>query len=113
VNPNAQYIQAGPGALTGAGRNTVPGRPINDIDLSVIKRFTFRDRYSIDLTGQALNLFNHPQYIAGSINNSAAVNSFTGGALNLVSVNGPNFNRPDQDFSSSPRIIQVAIRLNF
>jgi hypothetical protein len=113
VNPNAQYIQAGPGAITGAGRNTVPGRPINDIDISVIKRFTFRDRYSIDLTGQALNMFNHPQYIAGSLNNTVPVSSFTGGALSLVSVNDPKFNRPDLAFSSNPRIIQLVLRVNF
>jgi hypothetical protein len=113
LNPNAQYIQSGPGALTGAGRNTVAGRPIDNIDLSVIKRFTFRDRYSVDLTGQALNLFNHPQFIAGSVNDTQAEASFTSGALGLVSVNSPNFNRPDLAFSSSPRILQIAVRLNF
>jgi hypothetical protein len=113
VNPNAQYIQAGPGALTGAGRNTVPGRPINDVDISLIKRFTFRDRYSIDLTGQALNMFNHPQYIAGSLNNTVPVSSFTGGALSLVSASDRNFNRPDLAFSSNPRVIQLVLRVNF
>ena len=113
VNPNARYIQAGPGAVTGAGRNTVAGRPIDNLDLSLIKRFTFRDRYSFDITAQALNLLNHPQYIAGSVNDTQAYNSFTSGALGLVSVNSPVFNRPDLAFSSSPRFMQIAARFNF
>jgi hypothetical protein len=113
VNPNARYITAGVGALANVGRNTEPGRPIDNIDLSLIKHFAFRERYRIDLEGQALNLFNHPQFIAGNVNDSASKNSFTSGSQNLVTAGNPVFNRPDLAFSSSPRIIQVVARINF
>ena len=44
ANPNARYIQAGPGAFANAGRNTLSGRPINNIDLNVMKNFRIRER---------------------------------------------------------------------
>ena len=38
-NPNARYIQAGLGVMANAGRNTEPTRPINNIDVTAMKRF--------------------------------------------------------------------------
>ena len=32
ANPNARYIQAGLGVYANGGRNTLPGRPIDNID---------------------------------------------------------------------------------
>jgi hypothetical protein len=46
VNPNAYYIQAGLGTLPTSGRNTLPIRPIDNVDLSAYKRFTAFDHYS-------------------------------------------------------------------
>jgi hypothetical protein len=37
-NPNAQYIQTGYGALANVGRSTLQLDPINDVDLSALKR---------------------------------------------------------------------------
>ncbi|MBV8833802.1 MAG: hypothetical protein JO108_31775, partial [Acidobacteriaceae bacterium] len=113
TNPNAQYIQAGPGAFANVGRNTLATRPINDIDLSLIKHFSFKDRYRVDLEGQALNLLNHPQFIPGSINNTASVSGYTNGALAYVSAASANFNNPTLPFSSNPRILQVVARFNW
>ncbi len=112
-NPNAQYIQAGPGAYANAGRNTQASNPIDDIDLSLIKHFSFRDRYRVDLEGQALNVLNHPQFIPGSINNTASVSGYNNGVLAYVNAGSPNFNNPTLPFSSNPRILQVVARFNW
>jgi hypothetical protein len=61
-NPNARYVQAG---LDAAGRNTEPNRPIDNIDSSLIKHFTVRERFKVDLAGQAFNVFNDPQFLPG------------------------------------------------
>src|SRR6185437_10647994 len=63
TNPNAKYIQAGLGALANSGRNTEPTRPINNVDITLIKRFSAKERFHFELQGQAFNLFNHAQFI--------------------------------------------------
>ncbi len=113
VNPNARYIQAGPGAFATAGRNTEPTRPIDNIDVSLIKHFTFRERFRIDLEGQALNVLNHPQFTSAAIDNAVSVNTYNTGTLGYVSASSPNFNNPTLPFSSNPRFLQVVARINW
>ncbi|HYJ45639.1 MAG TPA: TonB-dependent receptor [Pyrinomonadaceae bacterium] len=58
-NPNAQYIQAGQGALANAGRNTLRTRGFNRTDASLLKSFRFsEDRFNLQVGVEALNLFN-------------------------------------------------------
>jgi hypothetical protein len=105
TNPNAEYIQAGIGALATSGRNTEATRPINDIDVTLIKRFSVKERFHFELQGQAFNLFNHPQFIPGSIND---VGNITGtGLASYVNANSVNFNNPEAFFSSNARVVQV------
>ena len=111
-NPNARYIQAGLGAFANAGRNTQTSRPINNIDFSLIKHFAVRERYKIDLAGQAFNLFNHAQFLpGGSINNANTVNNFLSNVQSYVTVSNPLFNNPTNTFSSNPRILQITAKL--
>jgi hypothetical protein len=111
-NPNARYVQAGLGAYANAGRNTEASRPIDYIDFSVIKHFTARERFKIDLAGQAFNLFNHPQFLpGGSINNANTANNFLGNVQAYVTISNPLFNNPTSTFSSNPRILQITAKL--
>jgi hypothetical protein len=112
-NPNAQYIQAGYGAYATAGRNTQSLRPIDNLDLSLIKHFSIRERFRVDLEGQALNVFNHPQFTAASIDNAVSVNTYNNGVLSYVTASSSQFNNPTQAFSSNPRTLQVVMRLNW
>ena len=64
-DPSAQYIRTGIGALSNLGRNTFPTKPINNWDLSVLKRISIRERYKFEIGAQLLNLFNHPQFTPG------------------------------------------------
>jgi hypothetical protein len=113
TNPNARYIQAGPGAYANAGRNTQPTRPIDNIDFAVYKHFNITERMRLDFSGQFLNLFNHPQFIPGSINNTGAVNTFSTPVFNYATASNVNFNNPNLPFSSNPRTIQVLARFNW
>ena len=110
-NPNARYIQAGLGGFANAGRNTEPSRPIDNIDFSLIKHFTVRERFRVDLAGQAFNLFNHAQFLpGGSINNATSVNNFLGNVQAYATVSNPLFNNPTNTFSSNPRVLQITAR---
>jgi hypothetical protein len=113
-NPNARYIQAGLGAFANAGRNTEPSRPIDNIDLSLIKHFAVRERFKIDVAGQAFNLFNHPQFLpGGSINNANTANNFLSNVQAYATVSNPLFNNPTNTFSSNPRVLQITAKFSW
>ena len=62
-NPNAMYITAPKGVLTNAGRQTEHLMPIDNLDLSLVKRFNvYRERCKLEFGGRFSNLLNHPQY---------------------------------------------------
>ncbi|HVW86563.1 MAG TPA: hypothetical protein VHB50_17880, partial [Bryobacteraceae bacterium] len=112
-NANAQYIQAGAGVLPNVGRNTLAGRPTNDLDLTLAKRISFGERLKFEFQAQFLNSLNHPQYLPGSIND-VQLGTYTSSAVRNMLITGQkNFNRPDQVLSSNPRTIQLTAKFRF
>jgi hypothetical protein len=115
-NPNARYIVAGVGAYANAGRNTLPGRPIDNIDVNFAKNFNLTERWRVQFAAQFLNLFNHPQFIPG-LPNRVDVNDNTLNNLpadrNYLTPGNAIFNNPEAVFSSNPRTIQLGLKLFF
>jgi hypothetical protein len=112
VNPNAQYIIAGMGALATSSRNTLETPPTNNFDISAQKHFKIGERYKVDFLAQAFNLFNHPQLVPGLVGD-VAQNGVTGPARNFFIPNSGTFNNASQNFSSHPRILQLALKFDF
>jgi hypothetical protein len=113
-NPNAQYIQAGYGARSTAGRNTLQLPGINNLDFSIFKNFAIYEDVKIQFRADMYNAFNHAQFVPGSVNGVEATSQTSTAVTNLVTVGRSGlFNRPDQVFTSHPRVIQLALRLNF
>jgi hypothetical protein len=115
-NPNAQYIIAGSGALATSSRNTLQMKPINNWDLSIVKRLTFTERYKFELGGQFMNLFNHPQFIGGYINTVNPITNALGTSTavkNYLTPNASNFNAPQATFPSNARTMQVFMKFSF
>jgi hypothetical protein len=118
-NPNARYIQAGMGAYANSGRNTEPTRPINNFDITALKRFTLTERFRLEFAGQIFNLFNHAQYVPGYTNDiqptthsaDASVTSFV--RLTQANLAAGLFNQPQNVFSSTPRNMQLFLKLIF
>ncbi|MEP6715722.1 MAG: TonB-dependent receptor [Terriglobia bacterium] len=110
-NPNARYIKASFGAYANSARNTERTRPINDVDVNLRKRFNFTEKRSFEFSALAFNVFNHPQFIPGSINNAARVSSL--GAASYVTVTNVNFNNPEKVFTSNARTVQLVAKLIF
>ncbi|HEX8137268.1 MAG TPA: carboxypeptidase regulatory-like domain-containing protein [Pyrinomonadaceae bacterium] len=111
VNPNAEYIQAGPGAVSNSARNTLQLPGINNVDFSVFKNFRFGETKKIQLRADFFNLFNHAQYVPGSVNDVSPIP--TAGANNLNTIGRAEFNRPDLVFAHNARVIQMALRFDF
>ncbi len=110
-NPAAEYIQAGKGAMATAARNTVALPHINNFDLTAVKRINLTEHQSIEFQAQALNVFNHSQYVGGNI---STVNLFSPTSItDFVTVNGANFNQPQLAFSNNPRTMQLVLKYIF
>lgn len=111
VNPNAYYITASTGAYASDGRNSLGIRPIDDLDLTAVKRINFTERYAFEFQAQAFNALNHPQFLSGKINtiDSAGDTSST----NFLRPSNAQFNQPDKVFSSNSRTLQLTAKFIF
>ncbi len=110
-NPNARYVVAQSGAYANGGRNTFPLHPINNIDMSLTKRFAITERIKMELAGQFFNVFNHAQYTGGYVSDvSSNVNL---SSRNELIPNNALFGRFDQFYSSNSRNVQLLARFRF
>jgi hypothetical protein len=116
-NPNAQYIQAGFGARTNAGRNTLRLPILNNLDFTLAKNFRITEGQRLQFRADFFNALNHPQFLppglstnGGSVFSAGATN---GPSFSFINLGSSNFNRPEQVFSSRPRTIQLALRYSF
>jgi hypothetical protein len=112
MNPNARYVRAGFGVLPTAGRNTEPTRPINNVNLTLMKRIPLTERVRLEVAGQAFNLFNHAQFVPGFVNSiNSVVTAYTPAVHNYVTAGNPAFGDAEAAFSSNPRVIQILAKL--
>lgn len=115
TNASAYYVIAGKGTLPNQERNTLPGRPIDNLAISAGKRIAFSERYSFEFLAQAFNLFNHAQYVPGNINDIGGTSTTTADTvlLNYLTPGQPNFNQPQTAYSNHPRSMQLVAKFNF
>jgi hypothetical protein len=112
LTPNAQYIRAYYGALANVGRNTLRLPAINNFDATAVKRFSFNERYKAEFSVQAFNLLNHPQFIAGSLNQVNSI-GVTGSPRNMFEPYQTTFNVPSSVFPSNARSLQLGLKIFF
>ena len=112
-NSNARYIVAGRGAMATTGRNTLPTRHINNLDFTLVKRFSYRERYKFEVQGQFLNGLNHPQFTPGILNQINSFGQSGSGVLNYLTPGNKNFNNPEATFNSNARTVQIAAKFFF
>jgi len=119
TNSTAQFIQAQKGALESnnglllSKRNTLQMPRIDNLDLKVGKKIMITERFRLELNAQFLNALNHPQYIAGSINQVNSVIYTNTSAANYVNPASSSFNNPAIAFSSNPRVMQIGAKIFF
>jgi hypothetical protein len=112
ANPNAQYIQAGLGTLPTASRNTIPTRPINNVDVTLLKRLSFREHYSFEVGAGAFNVLNHAQYTPGTVNNINSTSN-TSTYVNFQTVDNAFFGQPGKVFLNNARTMQLTGKFTF
>ncbi len=64
VSPNGKSVMTPPatGTFGNMPRNMFRDTGFNNVDFSVFKNFTFKERYSAQFRVEFFNLFNHPNY---------------------------------------------------
>ena len=110
-DPTARYIATGLGSFGNAGRNTLPINPINDFDMSLVKKFSIRESVNLQFGLLAFNIFNHPQFVPGQLNN-INLTSLTSTRAFLVP-GTRTFDNFSSVFSSNPRTLQLLARFVF
>ena len=112
-NPNAYYVTAGKFTRPNARRNTLAMPHISNFDFAVLKRINFTEHKSLEFSAQALNVFNHAQYIPGFISD-VQPQGFTGSnVLAMLEPNTTNFNQPKATFTNHPRNMVLVLKFNF
>jgi hypothetical protein len=112
-NPGAGYIVAAKGTLANGGRNTLQFNPINDIDVSLLKSFAITEHSKIQFSIRASNIFNHPQYTGGFLNDVAPSGQTDVNVHNALIPGTTTFQQWSQVFSSNPRGVQLAAKFIF
>ncbi len=110
-NPDAQYIRAGYGAYADSSRGAFQTPSINNFDISAIKHFKIGERFAVHFVAQSFNLFNHPQFTTGSINDVLSVSNT--GSRNFFLPTNATFGNASKNFASNARTMQLALKLTF
>jgi hypothetical protein len=119
TDPGAGYITAPKGTIPTAGRNTLALNPIDNIDFTILKRVAVTERFKVEFSARAFNLFNHPQYTGGYLDDVFPIqNGGAGGSVGNIErlalePNSTVFQQWSQAFSSNPRAMQLALKLVF
>jgi len=115
----------GRSGIAAVGRNTFRLPRTQVVDLRLSKKFTFTERYSAEVLGQAYNLFNHVN--ATGVNNTAyviAANNTaacpktadpTTGTLPCLNFNAPfgSITNANSNFAYSSRQVEIGFRFLF
>lgn len=123
ANSNAMFVAAPQGTIANSGRSLLSLNPIDDIDLTLAKRFTITERFRLEFSLRAFNIFNHPQYVGGYVNDVHPFGPAGGGyaqgsslgdlARSTITPGSSIFEQWDQGFSSNPRELTLALKLTF
>jgi hypothetical protein len=112
-NPNAQYLVAGPGAFAISHRNTIATPHINNWDASLVKRINFTEGTKLEFQAQAFNVFNHPQFTPGVLNDVRSFGQAGTAIKNYLTPGQSNFLNPKTTFNSNARTMQLALKFIF
>lgn len=110
---NARYVTAGPGTLPTAERNTLPGRPIDNLTMTAGKRIAITERYSFEFQAMAYNVFNHAQYVPGATDSIGSTSTIGVATNYLDPARSTSFNAPQKLWTNHARSMQLSAKLNF
>jgi hypothetical protein len=94
------------------GRNAIRGFPMFQADLSLRRQIVFSERWVLQLTAQAFNVLNHPNFADPSSMESANTSSSDFGVATRM-LGGGGGGMGSVYGSGGPRSMEFAMRLQF
>ena len=116
VDPNARFIQAGPGAQPNAGRNTVSTPGLNIWNMSLFKTTKLTERFSLQFRWETYNTFNHRNFSIGLPTNNGAIDQVTNPnplSTGYIVVGTGNLFLNNHQFNGGSRTMQLGLRLSW
>ncbi|MGO9402327.1 MAG: carboxypeptidase regulatory-like domain-containing protein [Terriglobales bacterium] len=95
------FVPAPAGELGDASRAPVSGPRFVNTDFSVFKNFRMGERYALKFRAEFFNLFNHAQF------------GLTGNGVFMQDINSPSTFGTVNETVNNPRVVQLALRLDF
>ncbi len=89
---------------------------INNFDFSLLKRLNITERQSVQFQFQAVNIFNHAQYVPGYISDIQPANgaiTTSGNTHNALIPQSGSFANWQNAFSSHPRAVVLVLKYIF
>ncbi len=108
INP-AAFVQNPTGTNGNVGRNELRGPGNVNVDLSLVRTFRIRERYSIQARAEAFNVLNHANFVGAF----APAGQPAGAAFGTASTNLSSSNFGQVTGAYDPRILQFALKLYF
>jgi hypothetical protein len=112
TNTSAYYITAGAGTLPNVGRNTLAGRPIDNVDLTASKKITIKEHYGFEFQAIAFNVLNHAQYVPGNISTIGGSNT-SGAATGYLTSSSAGFNLVGNEWTAHARSMELVGKFTF
>ena len=96
-----------------ASRNTLATLHTNNWDFSLLKDVKLTERRVVQFQFQALNVFNHPQYVPGFISDVGTYGYGSNAVRQFLIPGSATFNEPQAVFSNHPRTIILVLKYLF
>lgn len=111
TTPNARFVQAGAGALTNLGRDTVNSPYFNIWNMSIMKNNHLTERCGLQLRVDAYDVFNHRNFTLGNLSVfQITTNSLSQGYANL---NAGSAFLNEKRFNGGSRTVQLGLKLTY
>ena len=114
INTNARFVQAGVGALTNAGRNTVYTPGLNIWNMALIKNTRISERFSLQFRAETYNTFNHRNFSIGLPSNNGTLDQVTNPnplSAGYIFVTSGSLFLNNHQFNGGSRNMQLGLRL--
>jgi hypothetical protein len=108
INP-AAFVQNPTGTYGNVGRNSLRGPGNFSFDLSLVRTFKVKERYSLQVRAEAFNILNHTNFVGAF----APAGQPAGSTYGTASTNLSSSNFGQITGAYDPRILQFALKLFF
>ena len=113
INPNAKYVEAGPGAVATLGRDTYTSPYLNIWNMAILKNSKVTERVGLQIRLEAYDVFNHPDFtLANTSVFPSTTEALNQGYASLAGVPSGTFLNA-HIFNGGARQVQLGMKITY